>query len=169
MLEPSSGLMYIWETMEYTLLTQADSPHPLLLRLQWDACGFSLRRDKHFDVQREGGKGQRRERKREFNCLSCPSPHSNAPLFCHKQATEAMRAHLQGSSREACQRCRLELRQLVLVVRDTVSSFLFFFFFSPLKVLFLMTGTKRGGGDQEKSQSFEKEVQRAQYTSCWQH
>lgn len=69
----------------FTLLTQANSPHPLLLWLQWDACGFSLRREKHFDVQRGRGEGAGRARRREFN--------SNAPLFalnkslklCHKR------------------------------------------------------------------------------------
>lgn len=123
----------------FTLLTQTDSPHPLPLQLQWDACGFSLRTDEHFDVQREGEKGQRGQRKREFNCFSCPSLPTlqRSPLFL-PYTSHWSQAHLQGFPREACQRRRLEQRWW----RRWLGMLFHLLFSFPPEVLFLMTGTK---------------------------
>lgn len=82
------------------MLTQGDSPHPLLPQLLWDACSFSLEEMRALMYKRKEEKGQ----KREFSWLSCPpSSNCNSPLFCPKT-----RYRCQASPRDACQRGRLE-------------------------------------------------------------
>lgn len=75
LLRSNSGLMYTWETME------ANSPHPLLLQLPWDACGFSLAEMRTLMYKESRRRGQRGKREKEFNCLSCPSLPPTLPCF----------------------------------------------------------------------------------------
>lgn len=115
-LNPSSGLLYRWETMEP--ITRGDSAHPLLLQLPWDACSCSLK-ERSFDVQKEDKEG-RSGRESKFLTAFHVLPSSNKPA-------------LPGSATRGV---------LAVMVRDVVSSFCSFSF--PLEVLFLMTGTKTG-------------------------
>lgn len=109
----------------------------LLIPSHYSCSGFSLRRYKHFDVQREREKGQREESLTAFHVP--PSLHSNAPLFCLKQTAEVR--HIAKAGRERRVSAADWSSSLSVGARGHCFIFPFFLSFSP-EVLFLMTGTK---------------------------
>lgn len=127
--------VYTGNNGAFAVLTQANSPHPLLLQLPpWDACGFSLAEMSTLMYKESRRRGQRGKREKEFNCLSCPS----LPCFALNKPLKP---------KHVSEVCHRRLVSAADCVGGEGYCFIFLFFFFVLfflEVLFLMNGMKTG-------------------------